>query len=87
MNKFKRTYNDIIGKSYVQRNWELQFMGNQNRAHLEYFLFENRLDELVPKELMEKYYDAFSHKDAVLNAQAMNMLLVLSKFNENYRNA
>ena len=87
MNKVKRMGNDFIGNPYVQRNWELQFNGSQNRKQLEHFLFDNQLDELVPKKLTEKYYDAFTHKDALNNAQAMNILLVLSKFNQNHRDA
>ena len=86
-NKLRRVYNDLMGNNYVQRNWELQFNGEENRKQLEHFLFENQLDELVPRALTEKYYNAFIHKDALLNAQAINTLLVLSKFNENYRHA
>src|SRR5690606_38601732 len=36
VDKMKRTLN---AKKYIQRNWELQFLGDQNEKHLKKWLF------------------------------------------------
>lgn len=82
LNKASRFIKNITGRTYVQRNWELQFLGDQNRAQLEHYLFYNDLETLVSKSLVQQTYKAFKEKDALLNAQGINILLVLSKFNE-----
>jgi hypothetical protein len=40
------------------------------------------LETMVPKKLTRRYYEAFSTKDRLTHAHAINMLLVLSKFNQ-----
>src|SRR5690606_2204410 len=34
LNKSKRQINTLIGRPYIQRNWELQFLGIENAKHL-----------------------------------------------------
>lgn len=81
-NKTTRSINKAFGNSYVQRNWELQFLGEDNITHLKHYLFENGLESIVPKDITAFYFENFTSKSALNNAHAINMLLVLSKFNE-----
>ena len=84
-----RTINKIYRKfsssPKIQRNWELQFLGKENDEKLRHWLFENpRLFDLVPKDIVEKYYHQFTSEDAVYWSHAISMLLTLSiKLNNN----
>ena len=80
-NKIKRILNKAQGDDYVQRNWELQFLGKQNQAHVKHYLFNTDLDQFIPESLITFYFDAFYEGDYLDHAHAINMLLVLSKFN------
>ena len=81
-NKLKRVGKSLIGKPYVQRNWELQFLGESNQRHMKQLLLESSLKKWIPETLISKYYDHFYSHNALANAHAMNMLLVLAKFNQ-----
>lgn len=78
--KLKRTVKDLVGAPYVERNWELQFLGKKNEQELKAFLFNDGFNRWVPKPFVEKYYDGFTNNEALRNAHALNMLLVLSQF-------
>ena len=80
-NKLGRTIKEIFGKPYIQRNWELQFLGDANKEHLKHHLLDKGLERFVPKSLIQTYYDAFTNKDTLQTAHAINILLVLSQFN------
>ena len=86
-NKLKRSIFEIIGKPYVQRNWELQFYGNTNRKHLETELYQNAHNSFIPIDTVEHYLNQFYIGNTVENAHALNMLLVLAKFNQKQNNA
>ena len=63
----------------IQRNWELQFLGSQNKEQLQSFLFRNEnLYELVPEAIIKKYYDLFSNSDSVKYSHPITMLLTFS---------
>lgn len=87
VNKLKRIGNVVIGNPYVQRNWELQFLGSDNQKHLEQALLHNGLQKLIPEPLLKTYLNGFKTQDVMAYAHAINMLLVLSKFNELQRHA
>ena len=74
--------NQAIGKPYVQRNWELQFVGNNNENKLKSYLLKNNLENFVPKGIIKDYFDLFVNGDKLQNAHPINMLLVLSQFNK-----
>jgi hypothetical protein len=79
--KLKRELGRLSGKKFIQRNWELQFNGKENDAHLKKALFENKkMNEIIPLNLTTSFYDKFRSKDEVFYSHSMNMLLVLSKF-------
>ena len=76
--KLKRT---ISTTKFVQRNWELQFLGESNEIELKKWLFddENFKVFLDPKVVRE-FYINFKQKDAVYYSHAVSMLLTLSLF-------
>ncbi|MFD2916259.1 asparagine synthetase B family protein [Psychroserpens luteus] len=82
INKFKRTLDNVLGKSYIQRNWELQFIGDQNKKQLVDNLFKNQIEGWIPKTLLNFYINQFYKGNYTQNAHPLNMLLVLSKFNQ-----
>ena len=84
--KIKREINSMIGKKYIQRNWELQFVGMENDNHLKKWLFESKLKELVPKVIIQQFYDNFKEKDAVKYAHPVSMLLTLALFQTKFNN-
>ena len=83
-NKLKREFSGFVGKPYIQRNWELQFVGKENHKHLKKWLFESKLEELVPKDVIQRFYDNFKEKDAVTYSHPLSMLLTLALFQEKF---
>lgn len=83
VDKLKRTVKSFSGNNYIQRNWELQFLGNDNQEKLKYQLMNTGLENLIPKVLIDEYLHKFIHDNPLNNAHAINMLLVLSKFYQN----
>lgn len=74
----------LTGEPLVQRNWEIQFLGKENNEKLKRWLFDNpALDNLVPKEIVKKYYDLFKNGDKVYLSHPLSMLLTLSVFSKN----
>jgi hypothetical protein len=63
----------------IQRNWELQFIGRKNENNLKKWLFETEeLKDLVPIELITKYYKNFKTVDPVKYSHPISMLLTLA---------
>lgn len=83
-NKMKRAFNELIGKPYISRNWELQFVGKDNDQPLKKWLFESKLKELVPKEIIKEFYEYFKQKDALKYSHSVSMLLTLALFQERF---
>jgi len=83
-NKLKREFNGFIGNPYISRNWELQFVGNENDAQLKKWLFESKLEGMVSKEVVQKIYDNFKEHDAVKYSHPVSMLLTLALFQEKF---
>ena len=80
-NKLKREFNRLImGKHYIKRNWELQFLGKENEAHLRHWLLESDLAGLVPKNITETFLHNFTNKDAFTFSHPVSMLLTLALF-------
>ncbi len=78
VNKLQRETKYIIGKPYIQRNWELQFLGEENKKKLENYLFSEALEKLVPKEITQDFYRKFETKDQVWYSHPVSMLLSLA---------
>lgn len=80
-----RIYNKIRRKldpkKYIQRNWELQFLGKKNDQALQKWLFENkRFSENISPEVVKGMYELFLNKDAVYYSHPVSMLLTISLF-------
>ncbi|WP_435139233.1 asparagine synthase-related protein [Formosa sp. A9] len=80
VNKLQRLGQQVLGTPYIQRNWELQFLGPQNSTALEAVLYHPDLVRWVSWDVIEAMYNGFKHKDGVQHAHAINMLVVLSTF-------
>jgi hypothetical protein len=73
LNKAKRR---LSSRRYIQRNWELQFLGSDNERRLEDRLFSEHSD-FISKELVQKFYHKFKHEDTVQFSHSVSMLLTL----------
>jgi hypothetical protein len=78
-NKLKRTLNP---QPYIQRNWELQFLGEANDFQLKSYLYHPDFLDFVDKSVVDTIYQKFKTKDAVFYSHAVSMLLTLSVFSK-----
>lgn len=75
----------ISNKYYIQRNWELQFLGIENEKELQKWLFENdNFKKIVNQDIAQGFFEKFKLKDAVFYSHAISMLLTLSLFSKIY---
>lgn len=81
VDKVKRKTSELLsGKVITSRNWEIQYLGKENDAHLRKHLFANK--GIAPKEVCEKFYSLFkegNHEQKVWYSHPLSILLVLSK--------
>lgn len=85
-NKVKRELNALLGKKYVQRNWELQFLGKENDKNLRSYLYQSEFVDFVGKEVVDTIYQKFKTEDGVFYSHAVSMLLTISVWNKKYNN-
>lgn len=78
VNKLKRELKSKMGKPYIQRNWELQFLGMENDEKLQQWLFSENLHPFISKPLLAKFYNNFKTGDAVKYSHPLSMLLTLA---------
>jgi len=65
----------------IQRNWELQFVGEDNDKHLRERLFDNAaFSDWIPKNLTKRLYNSFLLDDPVKYSHSVSILLTLSQF-------
>ncbi len=84
VNKIGREIKGMLGKPYVQRNWELQFLGKENDTQLKKWLFESDLSAMIPLKVIQQFYTNFKEKDKVNYAHPVSMLLTLALFNQKF---
>ncbi len=77
-NKLIREINAKLGKKYVQRNWEIQFLGKENDANLRSYLYREDFVDFAGKETIDTIYNNFKNRDAVFYSHPVSMLLTLS---------
>lgn len=77
--KLKRSLNQLLGKKYVQRNWELQFLGEKNEEILKKQLENVEASGLLPKSLIKECLTNFYKTKEKQYAHQLNILLVLAK--------
>ena len=81
VDKAKRTFST---KKYIQRNWELQFLGTENETHLRHYLLQNeKMNAIIPKSLTADFYQKFQTENSVYFSHSVSMLLTLSLFFNN----
>jgi NH3-dependent NAD+ synthetase len=84
VDKLKRVVQAKLGKKFIQRNWELQFLGTENERQLESYLFDSNFKDFVDPSLVKDLYTKFKTQDQVFYSHPVSMLLTLSlshKFN------
>lgn len=84
--KLKSGVDKVQQKKFIQRNWELQFLGKDNEKQLQNYLFENDLKDFIPEKLTKDFYKKFQEKDSVNYSHPVSMLLTLSVWNKNFNN-
>ncbi|NNE14171.1 MAG: asparagine synthetase B family protein [Saprospiraceae bacterium] len=82
INKIKRVVNEKRGHKFIQRNWELQFLGSENEKLLKERLFADDFYEFIPKEIIKDIYHNFTTKDQVYYSHPLSMLLTFSLWKE-----
>lgn len=85
-NKLKHESRKLFGKTYIQRNWELQFLGAANDEKLRKHLYKRTFLDLVDKAVVDSMYNKFKTEDSVFYSHAVSMLLTLSVWNKKIRN-
>ena len=84
--KTNRIFQKFLSKSpdLITRNWELQFLGDQNIIQLKKNLLEkNKFNKLIPQTIIRKYLDKFQ-TDPVQYAHPLSMLLTLAVFSDKH---
>jgi hypothetical protein len=84
INKLKREFNAVIGKPYIQRNFELQFYGDMNDFQLQQRIFNPSFLEFVPKDVVVDFYKKFKKTNPVYYSTPVSMLLTLSLWYKHY---
>lgn len=78
VDKIRRT---LQPKTLIQRNWELQFVGDSNEKELQKWLFENPdFSELLNKDLVSEFFTKFVNQNQVCYSHPISILLTLSLF-------
>jgi len=86
INKLEKLTNKLNGKTKIQRNWELQFVGKSNQENLLKHLASPSLQNLIPSSVINKYQAGFYGKDPLQYAHPVSMLLTISAFLNQNRN-
>lgn len=65
----------------IQRNWELQFIGTENKVQLENrILHDPEFLNFISPHLVKNFYEKFLNEDAVKYSHSVSMLLSLGLF-------
>jgi len=78
--KLKRIFEEKRGKKFIERNWELQFLGTENQSHLESYLFSDDFKNFIDPTVVKDIYQKFQTQDQVIYSHPVSMLLTLSKW-------
>ena len=82
--KLQREGLALFGNSYVQRNWELQFLGEENEQALKSHVFNTDFNTFIPRTIVEEVYGHFQKTDPINYAHPLSMLLTLSLWHKHY---
>lgn len=82
--KIQRESTALLGNKFIQRNWELQFLGESNEENLKGYLFNNSFNEFIPRSLVNEFYKKFKEEDGVQFSHSISTLLTLSVWNKKF---
>lgn len=85
-NKLNREINALFGKKYIQRNWELQFLGADNTKKLKTYLETSNINKLITPDVVNAYTDKFYKGNQKHTSHALSMLLTVAAFSNHYLN-
>ena len=80
--KLQREFSKLKNKKFIQRNWELQFLGENNSAKLDDHLNELTYNSDIPMDIITNFTSKFK-KESVYYSHSISMLLTLSSFFKN----
>ena len=83
-NKLKREIKTLLGKPYVQRNWELQFLGKNNTKELKKYIQSSKIEELISSSVKEDYINKFYAGNQKHTSHSLSMLITLAAFSNHY---
>jgi len=87
-NKLLTGIRSIVNHEPVQRNWELQFVGDENENGLKKWLFHSpSFKEFISEDIVQMMYEKFLHTDRVWYSHSVSMLLTLSVWSTLFRNS
>lgn len=86
LKKVQREFAALRGTKYIQRNWELQFLGENNNEELKSYLFESSFNQFIPESLVKGFFMKFEEEDSVYFSHSVSILLTLSLWNKKYGN-
>lgn len=84
--KLKRELKAMIGKPYIQRNFELQFLNASNDAQLKNHIFNKSFSDFIPKDIVTEFYNKFKDADTVYYSHSVSMLLTFSLWHKHFYN-
>ena len=76
----KREFKSLLGKKFVQRNWELQFLGSENKKRLNSHFKMDSFNKEVDKELVKETMNLFYDNNSVYYSHSLSMLLTMGMF-------
>ncbi|MGH2665088.1 asparagine synthase-related protein [Flavobacterium sp.] len=78
VDKLKRTMSSQL---LIQRNWELQFVGDSNDSNMKQWLFDHpAFSKFIDAEVVSDFYHKFTQGNSVHYSHPVSMLLTLSLF-------
>lgn len=76
--KLKRLIPEIMGNKFIQRNWELQFLGDENKSQIETRINSPK-NHIIPQAFLETVLTEFYSNPSKPNAHKLSMLLTISQ--------
>lgn len=83
IDKLKREFQSLLGKKFVQRNWELQFLEADDKGKLIDYLQSKEITNQINIDLIKHYLNLFYKDDQVYYSHSISTLLTLSLYFKN----
>ncbi len=84
--KMKRELRKLTGNPFIQRNFELQFLGHENDMKLRQCLFDSSFLQFIPEAIVTEIYSNFKSDDYVGYSHPTSMLLTLALWYKHFSN-